>query len=63
MARRSRRSHLVQQLVTPVRKRIQRPVPKVRRSFLATRPRWSLARWLWQRQRQTDANLPPQGSR
>ena len=63
MARRPLRSRLVQRLVTPVRDKIRRPVPRIRRSFPAIRPRWSQARWLWQRRRQTDANLPHGGSR
>lgn len=43
MARRTNRSRLIHRLITPLRSRLARRVPRVRRSFSPVQPRWSLA--------------------
>ena len=46
MSRRPKRARLVDQLVSPVRAKLQRPLPRLRRRFSPQQARWPVARWI-----------------
>jgi hypothetical protein len=49
MSRRPSRPRLVHQLVAPVRARLPRSIPRLRRSFPPQQARWSVARLIRRR--------------
>jgi hypothetical protein len=61
MSRRPQRSRLVAQLISPVRARLPRSIPRMRRQFSPQQARWPVARWV--RLRREAAAIPRPGEK
>ena len=46
MSRRPARVRMVEQLVSPIRRRVRNPISRFRRKFSPDQARWPVARWL-----------------
>jgi hypothetical protein len=46
MSRRPNRTRIVEQLVSPIRRRVRNPISRLRRTFTPGQTRWPVARWL-----------------